>query len=70
MVDKQHQQKGIGRRAIALALAEIRQDAGIKQIEICYNPQNPVAKSFYGSFGFIEQGLDDEGEDMLALITL
>lgn len=70
MVDKQHQQKGIGRRAMALALAEIRQEAGIKQIEICYNPQNPVAKNFYGSFGFTEQGLDDEGEDMLALITL
>ncbi|SEH88259.1 diamine N-acetyltransferase [Rheinheimera pacifica] len=70
MVDKQHQQQGIGREGMALALAEIRQDAGIKQIEICYNPQNPVAKSFYSIFGFIEQGLDDEGEDKLALITL
>lgn len=70
MVDKQHQQQGIGRWAMALALAEIKQDADIKKIEICYNPQNPVAQRFYSSFGFIEQGLDDEGEDMLALITL
>ncbi|MDP5135556.1 GNAT family N-acetyltransferase [Rheinheimera baltica] len=70
MVDKQFQHQGIGRKAMTLALAQIKQDTDIKQIEICYNPQNPVAKNFYGSFGFIEQGLDDEGEDMLASITL
>ncbi|GAA0543352.1 GNAT family N-acetyltransferase [Rheinheimera aquimaris] len=70
MVDKEYQQQGIGRQAMALALAEIKQDADIKQIEICYNPGNPVAKNFYASFGFVEQGLDDDNEDMLALITL
>ena len=70
MVDKQYQQQGIGRQAMALALAEIEQDTDIKQIEICYNPGNPVAKNFYASFGFVEQGLDDDNEDMLALITL
>lgn len=70
MVDKQHQQRGIGRQAMELALAEIEQDADIKQIEICYNPNNPVAKNFYASFGFVEQGLDEDNEDMLALITL
>lgn len=70
MVDKEYQQQGIGRQAMALALAEIKQDADINQIEICYNPGNPVAKNFYASFGFVEQGLDDDNEDMLALITL
>ena len=69
MVDKQYQQQGIGRQAMALALAEIEQDTDIKQIEICYNPNNPVAKNFYASFGFVEQGLDEDNEDMLALIT-
>ena len=69
MVDKQYQQRGIGRQAMELALAEIEQDADIKQIEICYNPNNPVAKNFYASFGFVEQGLDEDNEDMLALIT-
>ena len=58
MVDKKHQQKSIGRVALGLALHEIKQIADMKEIEICYNPQNPVAKSFYGSFGFIEQGLE------------
>lgn len=69
MVDKQYQQQGIGRQAMALALVEIEQDTDIKQIEICYNPNNPVAKNFYASFGFVEQGLDEDNEDMLALIT-
>ena len=70
MVDKQYQQQGIGRQAMALALAEIRQDAGIKQIEICYNPKNIVAKGFYSSFGFVEVGMDADGEDMLARIRI
>lgn len=70
MVDQRHQNKGIGRAALTMAIKEIAAYPGIKEIEICYNPKNPVAKDFYSSFGFKETGLDDEGEDMLALITL
>lgn len=70
MVDQNQQRKGIGRKALALALSEIKQDSELRQIEICYNPQNPVAKDFYSSFGFVEVGLDEDGEDMLAVIEL
>jgi len=68
MVDQKHQQKGIGRMALDLALAEIKLTPNLKTIEICYNPNNPVAKEFYASFGFIEVGMDEDGEDMLAVI--
>lgn len=68
MVDQKHQQKGIGRIALDLALAEIKLTPNLKTIEICYNPNNPVAKEFYASFGFIEVGMDEDGEDMLAVI--
>lgn len=68
MVDQKHQQKGIGRIALDLALAEIKLTPNLKTIEICYNPNNPVAKEFYASFGFIEIGMDEDGEDMLAVI--
>lgn len=68
MVDQQHQQKGIGRIALDLALAEIKLTPNLKAIEICYNPNNPVAKEFYESFGFNEIGMDEDGEDMLAVI--
>jgi diamine N-acetyltransferase len=70
MVDQQHQQQGVGRIALNLALEEIKQSPGLQQIEICYNPKNPVAKDFYAGFGFIELGMDEDGEDMLAVIQL
>lgn len=70
MIDQKHQKKGIGRKALNLALEEIRQSPGLKEIEICYDPKNPVAKDFYSSFGFIEVGMDEDGDDMLALIIL
>jgi diamine N-acetyltransferase len=70
MVDKKFQNKGIGRKALNLALKEIKQLSGLKEIEICYNPENPVAKNFYASFGFNEIGMDEDNEDMLAIISM
>ena len=70
MVDQKHQQKGIGRLALKAALTEIRQLTNLKEIEICYHPKNPVAKEFYASFGFIEVGMDEDDEDMLAVIKI
>lgn len=70
MIDKGHQNKSIGRAALSLALAEIKKVPGLQEIEICYNPKNPVAKEFYASFGFCEVGRDEDDEDMLAVITL
>ncbi|OHU90809.1 MULTISPECIES: GNAT family N-acetyltransferase [Pseudoalteromonas] len=70
MIDQNHQQKGIGRVALKLALREIRTYQDLKEIEICYMPHNPVAKDFYASFGFVEIGMDEADEEMLASIKL
>jgi len=70
MIDQKFQQKGIGRKALNLALDEIKQVQGIEIIEICYDPENPVAKDFYSKFGFVEIGMDEDDEDMLAIISL
>ena len=70
MVDQKFQKQGIGRRALTLAITEIKCIPALKEIEICYDPQNPVAGSFYQSFGFKEVGMDEDGDDMLAVITL
>ena len=70
MVDTRFQQAGIGRTALNLALEHIKRSDKINEIEICYNPTNPIAKEFYSSFGFVEVGLDDDGDDMLAVIKL
>ncbi|SMF84984.1 diamine N-acetyltransferase [Paenibacillus uliginis N3/975] len=70
MVDQNYQNKGIGRKALLLAIDEIKRTDGLEEIEICYNPNNPVAKDFYASFGFVEVGMDEDGEDMLAIIKI
>ncbi|KAA1192931.1 GNAT family N-acetyltransferase [Photorhabdus heterorhabditis] len=70
MVDKHHQNKGIGRKAMQLALHEIKQTGGLEEIEICYKPNNLVAKDFYASFGFVEVGMDENNEEMLAIIKM
>jgi len=70
MVDQKFQQQGIGRRSLQLGIDEIKQKTGLREIEICYHPKNPVAKNFYASFGFIEVGMDEDDEDMLAVIKL
>jgi len=70
MIDQKFQNKGIGRKALNLALNEIKLVENIREIEICYNPQNPVAKDFYSSFGFNEVGMDEDNEDMLAVISI
>lgn len=70
MVDQRYQKAGIGRTALNLALNEIKTSDKLKEIKICYDPENPVAKDFYSSVGFQEVGLDEDGEDMLAVIKL
>jgi len=70
MVDQNYQNKGIGRKALLLAFDEIKQTDGLEEIEICYDPNNPVAKDFYASFGFVEVGMDQEGEDVLAIVKI
>jgi len=70
MVDQAYQNAGIGRQALSQAIEEITANKNLAEIEICYNPNNPVAKAFYASFGFIEVGMDEDNEDMIATINL
>ena len=69
MIDRNHQGKGYGRTALAKALEEIRAVSGVRKISIRYMPANPVAKAFYGSFGFKEVSTDEDGE-IIAELTL
>jgi diamine N-acetyltransferase len=69
MVDYPRQHQGIGRRAMALLLAEIRGFADASRITICYKPDNATARGFYASLGFVETDIDALGE-MVAEIVL
>ncbi|OBV38922.1 GNAT family N-acetyltransferase [Janthinobacterium psychrotolerans] len=70
MIDHRRQGQGHGGAALALALAQIRAHPDVRSIEICYKAGNANAKQFYTSVGFVETGLDADGNDMLAIIEL
>ncbi|PMR73983.1 GNAT family N-acetyltransferase [Billgrantia endophytica] len=70
MIDKEYQGKGLGRKAMDLILAEIREKGGVEKISICYVKSNPVASGFYGSFGFREIGIDEETGEVIAEIRV
>ena len=69
MVDFPLQSQGIGRRAMALLVGEIKAMPDVERISICYHPHNGRASAFYRSFGFVEVGIDDIGE-MIAEIRV
>jgi diamine N-acetyltransferase len=62
MIDRKYQDKGYGRAALSRALDEIKAIPRMETISIGYMPDNPVAKPFYASFGFVEVGKDEDGE--------
>jgi diamine N-acetyltransferase len=62
MVDHPRQGQGIGRRAMALLLAELRAQPDLRRITICYHARNERARDFYAGFGFVETGVDTRGE--------
>jgi diamine N-acetyltransferase len=62
MIGKEFQGKGYGREALACALDEIKAVPRVGKIAIRYMSENPIAKGFYGSFGFVEVGRDEDDE--------
>lgn len=68
MIDRREQGKGLGRAGIAAALREIEGLAHVRKVSICYEPANTAAQRLYASFGFAEQGLDEDGEMIAELV--
>jgi diamine N-acetyltransferase len=62
MVDRRYQGRGHGRRAVALALAEICKHGDVQRIWTSYLPGNAVAKELYAACGFAEARVEDDGE--------
>ena len=75
MIDKRHQGKGYGRKAMQLALDYIR-TLPCGKAESCwlsYEPENESAKKLYASFGFVELPQfykGNKGEEMPAVLKL
>ena len=70
MITHKYQRQGLGRRALLTIIEEIKNQNNPEIIEICYSPSNTVAEALYLSSGFKENGMDEEGEEKLAIIDL
>ena len=72
MIDKNHQKKGYGKRAMELALEFIR-TFPCGKAEYCwlsYNPENEVARRLYRSFGFEEMEMPEGWDEVPAVLKL
>ncbi|PHM66043.1 GNAT family N-acetyltransferase [Xenorhabdus stockiae] len=70
MIDKSHQNKGIGSLAMKLLLDEMKQYADCYKISVCYDETSQRHSQFYQRFGFTEVGYCEEYEEMLAEIII
>ena len=70
MVAYEFQGAGVGRKALQIAIDEIKTRKDIERISICYGPENTVAKKLYFSSGFSEFELSDCGSEAYAQIIL
>ena len=57
LIDKDHQNKGYGRKALELGIAFLKENFQVKDIYTGVSPGNDVAKKLYESVGFQETGL-------------
>jgi diamine N-acetyltransferase len=68
MIDRASQGRGYGKAALREVLVEIRSLGHIRHVSICYEPQNEAARQLYRTAGFVEQGLDEDGEMIADLV--
>lgn len=69
MIDRVHQGQGFGKAALREVLDEIMGLCHISHVSICYEPGNEAARRLYRAAGFVEEGLDEDGE-MIAELAL
>lgn len=61
MIDKKHQNTGIGTVAMGLLLEEIKAHGLCKLVDVYYHPQNFAAEKLYAHFDFKVCGDRDDG---------
>ena len=67
LIDKDHQHKGYGRKALALGIAFMKETFDVKELYTGVTPGNNNAKALYTSMGFKETGLVENNMEELRL---
>lgn len=68
MIDHAAQGRGYGRAALRALLEEIANLGHVRTISICYMPDNEGARRLYRAAGFVEDGVDEDGEMVAHLV--
>jgi len=68
LIDRRHQRRGHGRRAIEAALAMLSAEGGHRSFALSYQPDNPARRP-YLALGFEETG-ETEGDEVVARRTV
>jgi diamine N-acetyltransferase len=67
MIDKAHQRKGLGHAAVELLIGHVRTRPGATKILVSHMSKADALARFYGSFGFVHNGQEEDGEKVMAL---
>lgn len=62
MIDCNNQGRGYGRAALSVLLKEIGALGHVRDVLVCYMPENEGARRLYQSAGFMDEGEDADGE--------
>ena len=68
MIDKSYQHNGYGKAAMQVIIEKIAQEPDGREILICYQNDNEVARKLYTQLGFVELEIDAVGK-VTALLT-
>lgn len=68
LIDRRHQGRGHGRRAVEAALAMLLREGGHRRFALSYRPDNPARRLYLG-LGF-EETAETEGDEVVARLTL
>jgi diamine N-acetyltransferase len=67
-IDRDYQGRGIGSKAVRLAIKKLGAETGATDFALSYDPANAVGRHLYVSVGFVETG-ETEGDEIVARLT-
>ncbi|MBE3088481.1 MAG: GNAT family N-acetyltransferase, partial [Chloroflexi bacterium] len=67
MIDRRYQRNGFGWKALALLVEHVKALPGAKELLLSYHPGEGSPGPFYHTFGFVDDGRVEEGENVSVL---
>lgn len=64
MIDRKHQGKGYGTRAIGLVLNEMKKTYNCDEVYLSTSPENVIGKHIYEKIGFVSENRIVDGEEL------